>query len=199
MSHLPESSVFTRYLLENPWPIIIVLGLAGLVIGGSGLRDGVLSRLRTAAVLFVLAGAAYATDRFVVTSGEEAAQTVRELVDAVAAVDMVAVDAMLDPECALHRGSPTNPGTSLAPLLRRYERFAGGSPIESHSITSLKYASASEDVGEVQFAVSVSTDSGGGFTAWHVRVRRSGTQWLVTDLTWLKWNGQDPPNIGGMR
>ena len=196
MSHLPDSSFITRFLFENPWPIAILLGLAAVVIGGTGLRDGVLSRVRLAGVLLVLGVAAVFVDRWVVTSGEHAEATVRELVDAMAAVDMVRVDALLASDCAVHRLSPTNPGQSIAPALREYERYVGRTAIEKCSITSLKRASVRDDVGEVQFAVSVTTSQFGSFSAWHARVRRENGVWQVTDLTWLKLNGQDPPAVG---
>src|SRR4051812_34787296 len=108
MPEPPHVSIITRYLFENPWPIAIALVLVGLIAGWTGMRDGIINRMRLAAAMIGLALLAIFAGYMVTTPGEHGRIVTESLVKAFVVGDVVSVDSLLAKEATLVIGSPTN-------------------------------------------------------------------------------------------
>lgn len=190
----PDTSFLVRHVLEQPWPLALLLLVAGAVIGWTALRDGRLARLRVAGPVVASGAAVLLAGLLVTTPGEHARAVTRAFVDAVVQEDIVAAGAMLTEDAKLHVGAPTNPGFDadaiVAGLVRLVDRFT----IEDNRIAHLDAFTESPDAGVVHMACFTDVGSGFGRTRWHLRVRRDAADgsWRICNLTWISLNDRTP-------
>lgn len=190
----PDTSLFTRYLLENPWPVAVILAACGAVVLWTGLREGLVSRTRLGGGLIAIGVAAAVIGWLVVTPAEHAKRTVRGLADLVAS-NQVGADEFFAPNVSMAFASPTNPGYDMDFILDRLNRLTQAYRIESNTITMLRGYSESDDSGLVYLGCLTSVSQFPGYSAsqWIIRVQRQADgQWKITRLTWMSINGQKP-------
>jgi hypothetical protein len=189
----PQAGLWTRYVLENPWPVSIVLLAAGLIAAWLGLRDGRRDRIQLAAAAAGLAILIASIGSLVTTSGEHGRHITRRLVEAVIAGDHPVALALFAPDASLAFGSMTNPGIGLEAIADRLERLARRHTIASNRITRLRGYPRS--AGEAEVHLACWTDAGMGYTPsqWVVHVaRQPDGSWRVRRITCLSINGQAP-------
>lgn len=191
---IPQSSLLTRYVLENPWPAAIVLLAAAGIVGWMGFREGLVNRQRAAFVLALAAIAVAAIGTLITTSGERAKHLTRELVERTVSRDIVAAAALLSDDAVIAFGSPQNPGYGVEYINELLDRSLNHD-IESNSITTLRGATESNDAGIAQLACATTV---GGFpypnvSQWLIRVtRQSDGAWKVSHITCVSVNNQTP-------
>lgn len=192
----PDVNIFTRYLLENPWPLGIGLVLASCWLIWVGTRDGVIKNVGIGLVLAACGAIILVIGWFVVTSGEHARIVTRSLVNAVAADDTVLARAQLSDRAALAIGSPRNPGFSRTYIDDLLTRVSQRYDIASNTITMLRGYTESSDVGVVHMAcfTQVAESPYPTMSQWVVRVQReSDGSWKIVHLTCVSVNDQTPP------
>ncbi|MHC5022764.1 MAG: hypothetical protein ACYTGG_02470 [Planctomycetota bacterium] len=193
MPEPPPVGLFTRFVLENVWPAAAVGLLAGGLLLWFGLREGRSGQRRTGAALILAAAAVVLTGVLVRTSGERARVIVRDLVDATASNDLVAVDALLAPSARLAAGSPRNPGFAKPVILEQAGRLRDEFRVESNRVSMLKAYSASSARAEVHVACWTEFASGLFPTPsqWVLVVERQGDgSWQVTQITCISVAGR---------
>jgi hypothetical protein len=195
MPPAPEGNIITRYILENPWPLgMILLAVAG-VLAWKGFREGMATRLRVAAALAAAGAVVLVTGIMVVTSGEHAVQTTRALIESVVREDLVAADRLLSDDAAITIGSPSNPGQDKFFILSSLEDFATRESVESNSITAERGYSESSNVGIVHLSCTTIVERFPypTLSRWIMRVeRQTDDQWRVTRMTCISINNQTP-------
>ncbi len=192
--------MLTRFLLENPYPLgLVLLALGGGVLW-TALQSGSTRRLRIAAALAAAGGAVLMTGWLVVTSGERARQVVLDLVAAAEAGDVPAALDLFASDAGLSLGSPSNPAYASDAIRRRVEQLNGRYRIESNEITQLDAQTETWHRATVHLGCRTVPVVGFGPvpTQWEVRVERQddGT-WKIAHVTWLSIAGRAPtPNLG---
>lgn len=194
----PSVSLFTRYVLENPWPIGVGLLIAAAWQAWSGFREGLKSRQQAAAVLGLLGVALLLIGHFVVTSGEHAKALTRSLVDAAVKNDSYAALSMISDEAVLTIGSPSNPGYGIDVIRNLFERVAPRYPIESNTITMLRGYTEGTTSATVHLACLSTVNGFPSVSSWVLQVRRQADgSWKVMRLTCVSVNDRAPP-LGAM-
>ena len=201
MPDAPDVSLFTRYVLENPWPAFAILLAVGAGLIWSGMREGLLNRVKAGGALAAVAACVLLGGVFVVTSGERARAVTRSMVQAAAGGDAVGAIAYFAPEAAFTVGSPLNPGLDFDFIQNQLIRLTERYKIDSNSITMLRGFSESSDSAVVHVACFTEVN---GFpyptvSRWVVRVRKqSDGEWKIVHLTCVAINDQTPP-LDGLR
>lgn len=198
----PPTSLLTRFVLENPYPLgVVLLCLAGGLIwrgASSGQRQ---ERPLIGAVGLGLAGiAVLVLGRLTVTAGEQARAVTKALVEAATAGDLPAARAWVAPDARLTFGAATNPGYARAAIDRRLQRLEGRYLIADNDITMLKAYTTGPETALVHLACRTTLASGYGpsFTQWVLEVRRQPDgSFQVKHIRWVSFNGRSPvPDLG---
>src|SRR5687768_6623741 len=134
----PQASLFTRYVLENPWPLGISLLVIAAYVLWVGLRDGLDKHQKTGVVLGIGGVAALATGYFVQTSGERARAIVQAFVNAVVNEDLHSADALLADNAALSVSAPNNPAIAKDLIMSSLSEFAARYTVEDNQISAMK-------------------------------------------------------------
>jgi len=195
MPEPPDVGLFTKWFLENPYPVGGGLVLVAVVLGYAALREGRADRIRVAAVAGLLGILVIALGFFVVTPGEHGKRLTRAFVNAVVDNDLVAADGLLADDARLHLASPTNPGYDVATLLDKLDGLTRRYQITDNTITHLRGYGLDGDRAEVHLACWTETSGFGGYTPsqWVLRVRREPDgSWTITDLTCITVSGKPP-------
>ncbi len=188
--------LITRYVLENPFPLGLLLLALGAALARTGLRTGRRPRLVTAAVAAAVGAAVLLAGTTIETAGEHARRVVLEAVDAAVAADVAGITALLADDAVLSLASPNNPGYPRDAIDRRLAGLAGKYRIGSNRITSLEAATVSRQRGEVNLACRTELELGFGPvpTSWVIQVdRRPDGSWKITRVTWLTLATRTPP------
>ena len=193
MPEAPTSSLFTHYVLENPWPVGGVLVAIALILGWLGLREGLSNRVRIAWLIGLIGAGVMLAGTLVTTAGEHGRAITRALVDAAVGEDLVGGLAVFSDDATLHVGSPQSPGRDHAFIQEQFASLAQQFDIESNSITQLRSATISGDEAEVRLAclTTVTAFPFPNTSQWVVRVRRTADgSWKVVKLTCVAINDQ---------
>lgn len=192
MTDPPSTGLLTRYVLENPWPLALVLLIIALAVGYSALVQGHLKRLPGALILMAASIGITLAGLLVHTSGEQAKRITRLFVDAVAASDTTLTLGLLAPDATLSFDSPRNPGYDLTFIKSRLSRLNNDYTIDSNRITHLEgYVETSEQ--GVAF-LTCWTEAGFGpvRSQWVIRVsQQTDGSWLISRLTCLRINDRE--------
>lgn len=191
----PDVGLFTRFVLENPWPLGVSLAAIAAVVGFVGFREGLTRHIKAAAILGAVAAAIMLAGVFVETSGERAKSLTRVLAAAVIAEDLVTVDNLLGANATLSVGSPTNPSVDRDTIMATLSRITASYDFDDNTITILRGYSVSADEGEAHLACHTTVEQYPypNASRWVVRVERQadGT-WMVTGLTCVSINDRTP-------
>jgi hypothetical protein len=192
----------TRWIFENPWPLIAVLTVAGTVAIWRGSVDASRLLRQIGLVSLLLALAAYFGGRIVVTPGEHAERITRALVAAAEAGDTDAAMALFAPNAVLNYGRRENQGVAIDQIRDAFATLESRHRIASNRIRRLKVATLDARTGEVELSCSTSTATYDGAipTDWILRVRRddASSSWRIDRLTFETLFAQ-PPTPGVWR
>lgn len=159
---LPRPPFFEHYLFENPWPLVVLLAVAGAVcflrLRGTGKNTGALV---AAGCLLVCALGAWLLAGSVETGREAIARKTEELVAGAARADVSALDALLSEDLSLFRPGG---GESLgkAETLERVRRDLGGFyKIGNWAVLDVQSMTDSPRTGVTQARVRVTLEAAG--------------------------------------
>lgn len=192
----PDVSLFSRYVLENPWPLAIALLATAVWLAWSGMREGLTNRLRLAGALTLIGGATLAVGTLVVTSGEHAEGVTHALVDAAVKGDVNSAANLFATDAVFSAGSPNNPGFGRGFIVDLLHKLGSTFAVESNTITELQGFSETGDRATAHMAcwTTLRVAYGPGASQWVVRVRRdSDGSWKITHLTCISVNNRPPP------
>jgi len=201
MPPAPDVNLWTRYVLENPWPLSVALILAAAWLTWSGLREGLGRRLRAGMALAIVGFAILITGLLVVTSGEHSRVVTEALVEAAVKHDSIAANALFADDAEMSLGSPSNPAYGRTVIDELLYKLPSIPPIESNSITMLRAYSESSSMAMVHLACWTTLASGLGPTPsqWVLRVERQADgSWRISHLTCVSVASQ-PPQMESLR
>ena len=191
----PSVGLVTRFLLENPYPVgLVVLAVAGGLLW-TGLREGRRERLLVGLIGIAVAAAVLTIGAVVVTSGERARRVTIELVEAAVAANVVDVMSHFGDEATFAFASPTNPGFPLDYIRQQAVRLESQFSIESNRITQLKAYSVSKDSAIVHLGCSTTVAQGYGPTPtqWVLQLQRNDQgDYKIVHVTWVSLAGNPP-------
>ncbi len=192
----PDHSLIARFLFENPWPLGLGLFALAVLVGGLGIREGRLDRLRLALLPLVLGAGVLATGWAVVTSGERARPVVRDLVDAVVMNDLVAVVGFFADDVRVHLGSTRNVARDLDFVRTGLDALSRRFAIEDNRITMLRAYSTGAEAATLHMACWTTTGRfGPAPSEWVIEVERGDDgAWKVSRLTLISVNRAPPPS-----
>ena len=188
--------LLTRYVLENPWPLAVLLLAVAAGLAWTGLQAVDRRRVIAAGVVALTAAGVMAAGKAVVTPGEHARGVVMAVVDAAVAADVGTAAAALADDVSLSLGSQNNPGFARDAIVRRLDGLAGRYRIQSNRITKLDAETVTPDRGVVQLACLTELKLGFGPvpTSWIIQVdRQSDGSWKISHVTWVKLATRTPP------
>lgn len=166
---LPPAPFFHRFVLENPWPavlLLVLLGIAVLVVlnARAKLRTGLIA----ASVLFALAGGCYLTSALVTTHREQMKLATRELVGATARVDLVGLDRLLSDDLSV-RVTRLSRSAGKRETIDAVESMLGRQyRVREHSILEIQATLDGPRLGRTQVRVRVASDFGDLPSWWRV-------------------------------
>ncbi|MHC4993030.1 MAG: hypothetical protein ACYTGC_18810 [Planctomycetota bacterium] len=188
--------LITRYVLENPLPLGLLLLAIAAGLAWTGLHAVDRRRLIAAGVVALVGAAVMAAGKAVVTPGEHARAVVLEVVDAAVAGDVRTAVAAFADDSALSLASPTNPGFPRDEIERRMQGLAGRYRIQSNRVTNLDAETVSSDRGVVDLSCVTELTLGFGPvpTRWTIQADRQpdGT-WKISHVTWVTMATRTPP------
>jgi hypothetical protein len=198
MPQPPDVGLFTRYVLENPYPLGLGLLVIAIIVGWLGLRDGRSDRMIAAALGLLLAAGVLVTGLLVATSGEQGRRVTRRLVEAALGKDLVTAAGLLADDARLQIGATTNISHDRDFILSALSRFASRYTIEDNRITLLDGYSESPDAATVYLACWTEATGYGFYTPsqWVLRIQRQDDgAWEVAQITCISINGEPPPAL----
>ncbi len=194
----PNVGWLTRWVLENPWPLGVLLLAVGMVIAIRSAPNR-RPRLLLAAALAAAGAAIVAAGAVVVTAGEQAEAVTRDVIDAVVAGDAAGASSHIAGDATIAFGSITNPGHPRDRIDRLLDRVEGEDRIDSNRITMLDAYTESARRATVHLAC-VTTATAGGIglgnvpTQWVLEIERQPDgSWKITRVTCISLAGQRVP------
>lgn len=161
---LPGPDLVPRLLFESPLPLTLILVVGALVLY---VVFNARARFKTGLVLagacLLLAGGLWIMAALVKTEHEKMRDTARQLVDAVVAVDLVAMDEILAPDVRLS-AVPTLPDLDKSAIIEAVGANLGPNrtfEVEEHSIQEIQTALDGPSSGRVQLRMRVQSRSMG--------------------------------------
>ena len=192
---IPQSSLLSRYILVNPWPLGIGLTLIGCVCMYFALTRDDRRLLQNGAIAFAAGGLILAIGAIFQTNAESAGDATRQFVTAAAEGRIDDMIDMLDPNATLHIGRPGNTGQPFDQLTDELRMLEGQHRIVTNRISSLAYGSEASDTAVTRFSCVTETESSYGPvpSRWMIEWRRDDLgRWAVRRITALKIAGRVP-------
>ena len=189
-----RDSLFSQWILENPWPFTIVMLLIAATIGWIAIQRDDRRPLVVAGVLAGLAVLALGVGIVVETPAEAAAAATQEFVEDAEAGRIDLLVARLDPEATLHPGRIENPGFPVEDLRAMLDALGGVHRIERNSITLLEAVGIGGDAAMVELACLTRTSSSLGYvpSRWIFEWERRNDRWMVRSITAASIAGRTP-------
>ncbi len=194
-TEIPQSSLLSRYLLENPWPLGIGLALLGMICIYIAMTRDDRNLLQRGAIALAGGGIILAIGTLYQTTAESAATATRTFVNAAADGRIDDMIDMLDSNATLHVGRPGNTGRPFDQLTEELRALEGQHRIVANRISSLNYGSNASDTAMTIFSCVTETESSYGPvpSRWMIEWRRDDTgRWTVRRITALKIAGRVP-------
>lgn len=183
-------------LLENPWPLVIVLICAAAVLRVIGRRHDKRA-LNVAALLTLLAaGGVIALAHFVATPRERVTAATHALLDATADNDPATIERLLAPRIVL-TDEAGNVKVSVGELRPRLDRALEKFPINSQRAKTLMVETRGDGFASAHLALRTGFADNAyppAHTQWRLEWRRGEDgAWRLVEVRWLKWMGRTPP------
>jgi len=192
---MPETSIITTYVLENPWPLGIGLILIGVALFLLAVNRDERRALHGAIAAIALAVIILAIGHLVETTAESAAGATREFVRAAEEGRIHDMIATLDPDATLHLGRPGNPGQPIDELERDIRTLESSNRIVSNKINALEFGSDEADTAITSFTCMTTTEASYGpvQSSWMLEWRKdAGGTWRIRRVTAIKLAGRTP-------
>ena len=190
----PTVNIFTRYILENPWPIgLALLGVAAGLLW-LGLREGLANRIKLGGIFALVSAGVIATGQIVTTPAEHGRSVTRQFVDAAAEQRLNEAEALLAPDAMLGLGSPTNPGFDRNTLTSAMQQLRGRYAIDWHQITTLNAYTREDDLAEIHMTILVQSPGTRPIRSrWVIHINRQpDDDWLINRITCISINDREP-------
>ena len=188
---LPSPPIFERLFFEQPLAPAAFLVLAALAAAFILNNRGKLARgVLLGSLLMALGLGVYTLGAVVTTERERMARATRDLVDAVATVDIPATDRLLAPDARLFSRfrapglSAPQQGMDKAGILAAVPAALGQYPLKEHAVQQVQAQSTGRGIGVTQVQVRVVPEA----TAfphtswWRISWRRDGEVWRATAI-----------------
>lgn len=195
-------SILQRLTLEDPGPVVILLVLAGAVLGFSAVHRKRRVRALVAGGLWVLAAGVFILSMAVTTQREEVqSQTHRLLHAATAPVEMVSIRQLLASDAELI-GPDGALWLTFDKLPDEIDQALTRWPVRQLRVGEMD-VTIRGDTAQVMLRLSTRTREDlfpvGTATRWRLDWRRDGLgQWRLERIQWLEWMGK-PPSLGVWR
>lgn len=203
--NVPPTPWWTHYTLQQPWPLALGLGVAGLIllwtwlIARSGPRPagrtfGDHWRLPTAIGLLVAAVGLVIAAREIETSTERLTRLTESFVAAAVVGDAATTSGMLAEEAELQVGR--NASTSWGPFWINAQVRLAPNFLQGNTIREIESGLHDRDRGETWFAQTTRVNNGQPIpNEWRFTwVRTPDGEWKLSRLHWEKWNLGDEPS-----
>ncbi|MHC4217899.1 MAG: hypothetical protein ACYSU7_05520 [Planctomycetota bacterium] len=201
MPEPPRVGLLTRYLLENPYPLGLLLLALAAGFAWTALRSDNPQRLRKAGIMGAIGAAIMVTGVLIVTAGERARQVTMAVVDAAVAGDVAGAAAHFADDARLSFGSPTNPSLPRADIENRINQLDGRYRIQSNQVSMLRAYTETSDRATVHLACYTTLERGFGPapTQWVLSVERQDDgSWKIAHVTWISLAGRAPGSNQGL-
>ena len=189
------SGLLTRYVVENPWPLTILLLVAAIATAYTAVQRDNSKLLLIPLGIGAVAGLVLLIASLVSTPGEQAMASTREFVRAAEEGRSNDMISMLRSDATMHIGRTENAGQPLQELERELQMLDGVHRIVSNRITRLEAETIESDTVIVELGCYTETKSSFGTvpSAWLIEWRRDadGT-WMVRRITAAKIAGRVP-------
>ena len=189
-----RDSLFSQWILENPWPFSIVTLLIAATIGWIAIQRDDRRPLLVAGILAGLALLALGVGLVVETPAEAAASATRRFVADAESGRVDLLVARLDPEATLHPGRLENPGFPVEDLRSMLDALGGVHRIERNSITLLDAVGTGGGAAMVELACLTRTSSSLGYvpSRWIFEWERRDGDWMIRSITAASIAGRVP-------
>jgi hypothetical protein len=191
-----EPPLFEHLLLENPWPLVIVLICGAAVLRVIARRHEKRAFNLAALVTLLLAGGIIALAHLVHTPRERVTAATHELLDATADNDPATIERLLDPRIVL-ADEGGNVRISVGELRPRLDRALEKFPLASQRAKDLAVEVRGKDVASAYLALRTGfTDNAypPAHTQWRLEWRCGDDGvWRLVEVRWLRWMGRTPP------
>lgn len=189
--NIPPPPVWQSLLLEQPWPLAIVLLVIGALLRTVGRRTGKRGLTRVALGAVVLAAGVVALAYFVETGREAVRRLTLELVESVDPMDSAAVDALLADDVRV-TGPQGRVIVESGAVRRRLASANERYRVSSHRIRDLNVWAEGE-AGRAELALYSQVNATPALTRWGLWWEKRGGAWRVTEIRWLRYQGGEPP------
>jgi hypothetical protein len=194
MPDTARSGFLTNFVLENPWPLAVVLVIVAATIFRLAVHRDDRRLLIPAATVFIVAGVTLVIGLLVETSGEAAADRTRAFVAAASDGRIDEMLVSLDPDATLHIGRIESPGLPIEELRRMIDALGSRHRIEQNTITLLNSVGTGSNTALVELACLTRTTSSLGTvpTRWLLEWDRGSGDWQVRSITAISIAGRTP-------
>lgn len=192
---LPEPALWSRVLLEAPWPAVAGLIVAGLLVAVVLVRRGQAGRAVLADSALTIAAVAVVLTAYLVTTDHERIERGSAvLVAAAAAGDAAGAGALLATDARLYAEGDAALSLDRRQILGVVAGLGRAAGIEGHRITRATASVDGPNAGRSRVVVRVDIAQGGlTFSAWELGWRKDPDGvWRVTRLVALSINGRRP-------
>jgi hypothetical protein len=198
-SDWPSPPFLTHYLLENPWPLVIILLAAavGLFIAGGRRREVRIQRF--AAIPVILAIVMPFLAGWIVTAREQVAQRTRDLAEvAQTPIDTNHMGEFLRPHVEVKmlgfdKDYDRDGLLAMAERGNRRYRFSAHRITDLHVYVNRDHSDAAQSYVRMRSELGGRGQSGPGFTSWVLTSRRDDEdRWLLAGIEWIDLNGNSP-------
>lgn len=186
---LPNAPFFERFVLENPWPAVMLLAMLGIaLLAILNARARLKAGLMVGGALFALAGSCYLASVLVTTPREHMKRATRELVGAAARVNLGELDRLLSDELTV-RVTRLSRSAGKRDTMEAVEAMLGNQyRVREHTILETQATLDGARLGRTQVRVRVTSDYGPLPSWWRVdwelgsdgrwRARRIEALWI---------------------
>ncbi|MFW5681819.1 MAG: hypothetical protein ACOC1G_02325 [Phycisphaeraceae bacterium] len=193
---IPPPPVWQSLLLEQPWPLAILLLVIGVILRTIGRRTQRRGITRVALVAVVLAAGVVALAYFVETGREAVHQRMMALVKAVEPLDSTAMRDLLSQDVQV-TGPRGRVIVESGEVHRRLESSQQRYGVGSHRVRDLDvWAHGGE--GRAMLALYSEINNTPALTRWGLWWEKQDGVWRIVEIRWLSYQGREPP-VGALR
>ena len=193
---LATSPLIQNLLLEDPWPLGLMLIVIACVLLFLSSQRGDKKLLRLAGLAALLAIALFVISSMIETTREHIISQTEKLIAHTAPLDVAAFKALVSPRVIVTVGDDSSaPTLTGEEVFTRLEKSVQSYPIKEQSIIEIDAELRPGDFAICQFDVRSDGHGGRVMTRWLLTWQQQPTgDWLVTQVQWL-----DCPGIIGLK
>ena len=182
-----------RYLFEQPWPGVAMIGIAGIIVVVVGLRSRGLGLAALGLVLLLASPGPWLLDRAVITERERVASAARRAVR-YAGAGRVEPLGRLFAAGAVLTGPEGGTRHEIPAALERLGRFEAAGNLEDCAVAEMAVRVDGRAVATSELTVSSTLEGGRPLaTRWRLHWRRGADGgWRIVEAQWLELQGRAP-------